>query len=388
MIAYNKTWFDNLQLVKEAKSWLKEKFISPEQYSAIKETYPTHFYHPNVIIRILLFIASLIALGGVTGLLGLMFGGLLDNFFEELAFFYGIASWVFMEMIFIKNNKHFKSGVNEALLYHSLGWTIGGFAGMINNLNIILIFALVLLAFAAIRYVDLICTALAIGVFSYLVFYNLYEAGEITRQIIPFVFIAIFIPVYFVASRSRRKFSLVSWNDNLIILEAAALLIIYAAGNYLVVRELSIEMMGIFLEEGQDIPFAWLFYLLTIAIPIIFLVAGLRKKDIILLRVSVVAIVFSAFTFKYYFSLGHPEVTLTLAGAILLTIAMSLFRYLRTPRNGFTRENIIKEKWADANPQAFIISQTMGGNKLETTGEINEMGGGGISSGGGSSDRF
>src|SRR6187549_826324 len=128
MIAYNPTWLFNLSVVKEAKRWSKQNIISREQYTSIAEAHPTLFYHPNFIIRILLFLATLIALAGVTGLLGLVLLDGIEHFIETVCVFYGISSWIFMEMIFVKKGRHYKSGVNEALLYHSMGWTIGGLA--------------------------------------------------------------------------------------------------------------------------------------------------------------------------------------------------------------------------------------------------------------------
>nr|HPH46284.1 hypothetical protein [Chryseolinea sp.] len=107
----------------------------------------------------------------------------------------------------------------------------------------------------------------------------------------------------------------------------------------------------------------------------------------ILLRVSLIVIAFSVFTFKYYFSLGHPEITLTLAGAILLGITLLLFNYLKTIRHGFTRENHLAEKWGNLNLQAFIVSQTLGGNQTVAN-EPMETGGGGSFGGGGSTDSF
>ena len=44
-----------------------------QQFAAIQETYKTPFYHPNFIIRLTLFVATLLALSGVTGFFGLIF---------------------------------------------------------------------------------------------------------------------------------------------------------------------------------------------------------------------------------------------------------------------------------------------------------------------------
>jgi uncharacterized membrane protein YgcG len=64
-----------------------------------------------------------------------------------------------------------------------------------------------------------------------------------------------------------------------------------------------------------------------------------------------------------------------------------LFNYLKTMRGGFTRENHLAEKWANLNLQAFVISQTLGGNQPGAGSQI-ETGGGGKFGGGGSTDSF
>jgi hypothetical protein len=121
-------------------------------------------------------------------------------------------------------------------------------------------------------------------------------------------------------------------------------------------------------------------------VPIGYLYFGIRNKDIVLLRVSLIAIAFSVFTFKYYFSLGHPAITITLAGIILTGVSLWLMKYLKVIRHGFTRENHLPEKWADMNVEALVISQTMGGNQI--TEDQSSLGGGGDFDGGGATTNF
>jgi hypothetical protein len=388
MIAYNTTWLRNLGIIKEVKSWSAHEIISTKQYAAIKESYPSNFYHPNLIIRILLFIASLVALSGATGLFSLMFSSVIfDGDGAPIMFtIYGVASWVFLELVFIKKKHHYKSGVTEALLYHSAGFVIGGLLGATDfNEHVALVLGLIVSTIAAIRYADMVATVFSVGSFAGLIFLEMYKIGGIAQHLIPFTFLIAFTTGFFILRKFKSDKALVYWENCLILAEVLCLLLVYAAGNYLVVRELSVSMLDIYLLEGQDIPFSLIFYGLTVLIPVMYLFFGIRNKDIILLRVSLLVLAFSVFTFKYYFSLGHPEITLTLAGVIMMGVAMGLFRYLRTPKHGFTRENLLGEKWAGANPEAFVISQTLGGN---TTMEAPQAGGGGHSSGGGSSDAW
>jgi hypothetical protein len=385
--AYNLLWVYNLAVIKEAKRWAKHSFITEDQLMLIDEAYKVPFYHPNIIIRLLLFVAALVALSGVTGLLTLMVIEAGQKVISILCVLYGIGSFVALEKMFIAKN-HFKSGVTEAILYYSCGFIIGGVAGLVDfeSIQLILLVCLLVFTFAAIRYLDLITTALAIASLAAIVFYNCFEAGGIFKQVIPFVFILIFSAIYFTTKKLQRQVKLNAWHYNLLIVETICLLLVYLSGNYLVVRELSVNLMDLSLEEGADIPFAYLFYFFTIIIPLSFLYFGIKRKDIVLLRVSLIVLAFSVFTFKYYYSLGHPEITITVAGIILVGITILLMRYLKIIRAGFTRKNLMASKWGTMNVEALLISQTMGGNQ---PGNITtDTGGGGDSGGGGASTSF
>jgi uncharacterized membrane protein YgcG len=144
--------------------------------------------------------------------------------------------------------------------------------------------------------------------------------------------------------------------------------------------------MGSPLAEGEDIPFAFLFYGLTVFIPVAYLYVGINNKDIVILRTSLFVLAFSVFTFKFYYGFGHPEITLTISGITLLSITLFLFNYLKTIRNGFTREHLVSEKWTSMNAEAFIISQTLGGNQVKVDNSF--QGKGGEFGGGGSSGSF
>ncbi|MBS1490969.1 MAG: hypothetical protein JSS93_10610 [Bacteroidetes bacterium] len=381
---YNSNWLHNLTLVKEANRWQKQGWITHEQFDKISLAYPSSFYHPNLFIRVLLFVATLIALSGLTGLLGLVLMSTGQSIISGLCILYGIISWFVLETIFVRTQHHYKSGVNEALLYHSAGFIMVGIAGLADgNLYLILALSILIFAGAAIRFVDLVSTVLMWGCLGFLIFYSLYKAGEEIRQGVSFVMIIAFSGFYFLIMKIKEKKENEDWENCFIVSEVFCLLTIYAAGNYFVVRELQISMMNLSLQEGEDIPLARLFYFLTVILPLIYLYFGIQKKNIVLIRVSLVVLACAVFTFKYYFSLHHHEITLTIAGIILLGIAGGLFRYLKTPRHGYTAENILSEKGGSTHLSAFLISQTLGGNKAPESAE-----GGGSFGGGGSTDRF
>jgi uncharacterized membrane protein YgcG len=387
--AYNSMWLYNLAVVKETKRWFKHGLIRAEQLTSIREVYPSGFYHPNFIIRILLFVATILALSGITGLFGLMIADSGEKLMLTGCIVYGILSFFVLDIIFISTQKHYKSGVTEALLYHACGFVIVGVAWMgdFDNIFLTLFVCFIVFSFAGFRYLDLLTTLAALICFGGLIFYELALAGEIYKQTIPFVFIAIFTPIYFACRKLKTVPGYSIWINNLIVMEAFCLIVVYAAGNYLVVRELSVSMMNLDLSQGDDIPFAFLFYAFTVSIPLAYLFFGIKEKDVVLLRVSLLALAFSVFTFKYYYGFGHPEISLTVAGIVLTGIALILMNYLKIMRNGYTRENLLTEKWGSANIQAMLISQTMGGNEV-TTVDNDFKGGGGEFGGGGASGEY
>lgn len=386
MIAYNSTWLRNLHVVKSAKQWLYSNLIEKDQFAEISRQHESKFYHPNFIIRILLFVAAAVVLSAITGLLVLAVMDSGEETLSILSILYGIISMVVLDQAFIKKNNHYKSGITEALLYHSVLFIIMGFIDFFEDTpEPYAVLGIILFSFAAYRYLDLISTAGSVLSFALLVFLLLFRMGGVAQQLIPIVIIILFTPLYFLFRNLGTQKRAELWKDCLIVAEGLCLLLVYAAGNYLVVRELSIEMLNLELIEGQDIPLAWVFYLLTVIIPFLYLYFGIRNKDLVLIRVSLIVIAFSVFTFKYYFSTGHHEITFTISGIILLLVSVSLLRWLKTPRNGYTRENILSEKWANSNAQAFIVSQTLG---VDSKSVEQTHYGGGESGGGGANSSF
>jgi len=388
--AYNIDSLNNLTVLRKAKQYWKSGMITKEQWVNIQVAYKSDFFSPNVFIRILLFIATFVALCGVTALLAIPFISIAEDAIFILCIIYGIGSFVLLDLVFVRNLKNHKSGVTEMLLYHSIGFTIGGFIGMSDaNIPFSFMVSLLVLSFAAVRYIDFVTTVAAILTAASYLFYILSEIGGLAEKLIPFAFIVFFLGTYFIAKKSKKKSELYLWKNCLEILEVFSLLFIYMGGNYLIVRELSVQMMNMMVEAGHDIPFAIVFYTLTVLVPVVYIFLGVRNKDVTLIRIGVIALFFTVFTFKYYFSLGHPEITFTIGGLILTGVAIYLLNYLKVIRNGYTREQLIAEKWASLNAEAFIISQTMGGNQHHVhTDQGVEFGGGGGFDGGGAERDF
>lgn len=378
--AFNEDHLSRLLLLKEVKQWYKHHMITSEQWGRIREQYASPLYHPNFAIRLLLILATFLALWGVTGFFFLFLDNTGEKGLSVATIIYGFSSF-FVLNYFITRKLHYKSGVNEALLYQSLGFTLGGLIVLLEtDISPSLLICFIGLAFSAWRYLDLLSTAGATGCLAAFVFMVLHDAGGVFQAIIPFAMMALAGVVYFIIRHLEKDSSRWPWSDVLLVAKALSLVLIYASVNYFVVRELSISMMNLQLEEGEDIPFAGIFYVLTCLVPLVYLWFGIRNRDLVLLRISLLAIAFTVFTFRYYFSIGHPEIILTVAGAILIGISYWLFQYLKVVRGGFTRDALLAEKWSHVNVEAFVFSQTLGGNVAP---EQKFKGGGGEFGGGG-----
>jgi uncharacterized membrane protein YgcG len=178
----------------------------------------------------------------------------------------------------------------------------------------------------------------------------------------------------------------VLWKDNLMIVEVLSILLVYTGGNYFVVREGSILLMNLDIEPGGDIPFAYVFYILTAGIPIGLLIRGIQLRNLNMARLGVLTLALSVLTFRHYYSIAPPEIALTAAGIIVLAVTWLLFNYLKLPRSGYTREKLLHGDWPSSQAMGFIVSQTMGGNTAKTDDSL--KGGGGSFGGGGASGDF
>lgn len=387
MIAYSIQEIQNLAIIKEARRWGKQGVIADDQLTVIQMQYKASLYHPNWMIRVLLFVAGLLALSGVTGIFALMFGDLGAIGLSVLCILYGLGSIIFLEEMFIKRG-HYKSGITEAVLYHSCGFVIGGVAGLsdFDNTNLILITCIGVFALAALRYLDLFTTLASLISLAALLFFLCYDAGGIVRQLIPFVILFVFAAIYLSVKRIQSSNALVFWRNNMVLTEAVSLVMIYLSTNYWVVREASIELLDLSLAEGEEIPFAGIFYSLTVAIPVLYFIAAIKNKDTVMMRVGMLALALSVSTFKYYFIETNLEWILVLTGGLLMVVVIVLMRNLKDIRGGFTSKPLLTRTWESGQLEALVISQTLGGNQSEV--KSTDSGGGGESGGGGASTPF
>jgi uncharacterized membrane protein YgcG len=297
---------------------------------------------------------------------------------------YSASLFVALEFL-IKERKYYKAGMDDALLYMGISLAITGlclFFEPVLDYHIIgyFIISLPFLLTGAIRYTDTLLTFLSFLCALAILFLAL-ESNSFTRTIIPFVCMLFSVAVYRTVRKYKIQQDLRFWANCLVVLEACSLITFYLGGNYFVVKEL-----GESLFPGYSIPFAFIFYVFTAAIPLVYLYAALKNKDRLLLRIGLLLVALSVLTFKYYFSLGHHEVTITIAGAIMVIIAYVSIRILKKNTYGLTyQEDTTEDMPGSANAEALLIAQTFG---PKVTPEKEFEFGGGKFGGGGAGGNF
>lgn len=383
MIAYNQQWLEHLYIQNQARESFKRDCITEEERKQIKIKYPASFYTPNFFIRAGLFLLTGIVLSFSLSLLFLMFLGEIDKAGKILCFISGILNIVVLEY-FIREKRHYRSGIDDALLWGGILFLFGAtnIDTSYSYFTYTIIFFLLTLT-AAVRYADALVAVICYLCFLMAIYYAFENAGTFIKSLLPFLLIIVSFVMYFWMHQKRKskKFSVYFYCFSCI--EITSLLTLYVAGNYFVVRELSNEMFNLHLLPGQAIPYGFVFWIFTIAIPIIYLFVGIQRKDRVLLRAGFILIAATVFTIRYYHAILVAEGAMMLAGSILLIIAWGLTRYLKTPKHGFTSQEDLLANEAKLQVEALVIAQTL---SSQNAGDKTQFGGGSFGGGGASGE--
>lgn len=401
MIAYNKTLLNNLQIERATKRWFAHGLISTEQMAKVMSMYKTEYFKPNIFIKIGLFIFSFFIIGAALGLYSLFTmvilmnnsGNGIEAYSIVTCIIFSTACFFFLEK-FIQWRNWYSNGMDDALLYNGLGFILSiiifSMSHDLDDDDAFLIVCFIYFPFliaAIVRYADRVVT-IAATICLYLIFFLMVmKTGATAKFVMPFAFMILSVILYFGVRKMLTIPSSMYYRKCLKVVKVIALIVFYISGNYFVIRESSSEFFDLHLEAGQDIPMAFVFYVFTAIVPLAYLFFGLKRKDKLLVWVALLLIAASVLTFKYYFSMGHPEVTLTLAGIVMIGLAYSSIKYLATDRHGITfKDDPNEDNFMRSNAEALVIAQSFG-THTQTTDSGVEMGGGQFG-GGGSGNKF
>jgi hypothetical protein len=389
MIAYNHTSLDNLLINEEATLALQHDLISKEEAESIGKKYPVNLYLPNSFIRIGLFLLTAVIVFMCLGFIALTMLSASEIKFGVLFLIFSLGVYAALEFV-VYDKKHFHSGMDDAMIWLSMGFMVTAVNLLVPDLSFfgqsVLIF--VLSSYYTLRFGDVLMSGLSFIAFLGIVFYGVIPLGTIAKNIMPFLLMAISFFVYWVVKKNKNNYRLRHYKYCCTLLEILSLIILYAASNYFVVREVSNSLFALNLKTGESIPGGWVFWILTVLIPFIYIFRGIQKKDIILLRTGLILVAAIVFTIRYYHHVAPLEIAMSIGGLIMIGISYLITKYLTPPKYGFTHAEPNDPQLAGL-PQleSLVVAQTF--HQTATADSDNQFNfGGGSGGGGGASGDF
>ncbi|MDQ6469647.1 hypothetical protein RB619_03245 [Flavobacterium sp. LHD-80] len=388
MIVYDTQILDNEILVDEANTLHKGGFINKEQKKFIKQELPVFRSQDNILVRIGFYLLGCLLYSSICGAISIVGMNAGDSYFKICCYLFAAVGFVGSEIL-AKQNFH-NHGLDDAFILGAIlqtgiaiGITTDGYE------SVIAFFMAIASIVMFLRYLHLLSMLVFCFAVTAFLFFQMFEFGEIGKAILPFttmIFAAIF---YFFTRRLISKLTKSYYYNGLLLANSFCLVLFYLSCNYLVVRELSAELLGTEVKPGTDIPFAFFFYAFTFIVPIIYLVRALKTRDKIMLWISFLAIGFSIYTIRFYYAVLPIEVALTLGGLVLFAIAYFSIKKLKEKESGLTfKPDRINHSDAFLNAEALVAASAFGMKpEIKPQDSPIEFGGGGFS-GGGSGESF
>lgn len=396
--SYSPAWAHAQAVRARASRLQRQGLLSAAQHAAIDAAHPLDYYRPVWPLRLGLFVFTCLAVGLSFGLVALA------TFQAPVAA--GVVAAIgclALAELFIRKQRAYYAGVDNALLYCGLSAAVGTlwyalwdwyalwnttYPSIVPGLNaatpalflgLSLTLALLLLAVA--RYAEPLVTAAAYAT-AVLLLLELLLATLWGLLVLPLALMGFGLAAYALHQRLRARVDAAYYAPALLVLKALALATFYFGGNYLVFRESSASLN--ILATSEQIAVAPFFYVSTAAIPLVYLWWGLRRADRTVLLLGGFTLAFSLFTLRYYRSVLPPEWAATLGGAMLIAATGAALRYLRPQRHGLT--SVPDDEPRFLNLEALIVTETA--NVPAAPGASGFAFGGGESGGGGATGSF
>jgi uncharacterized membrane protein YgcG len=384
MIAYNKTYLQNIRIQEQTETAYAHNLISKVENDTIHSKYQAHFYTPNFFIRIGLFLLTLVIASFSFGLFALIFMSAIESIIEGMTIFFALAIYAALELM-VQRKNHYQSGVDDALLWLSAAMLFAGISFSVNAgalANCVLAF--VISFYATLRFADRVMSIAAYFALLGVAFFTFDQFGGIVKAVLPFILMAASAAIYFGINYFKQQPGLKNYDPCFSIIRIAALLSFYAAGNFYVVKELSSRMYHLPAGNTTPIPFGWLFWAFTFIIPISYIASGIQKKDAIFLRTGMLLIAAIVFTVRYYYAIAPPEVLMVIGGIALLVISYAIPQYLKEQKFGFNNAMTnVENKEEKLQIESLVIAETF---SQQAAAETTKFGGGSFGGGGASSD--
>ena len=362
MTVYNKATLHNLYIYHEVEEACNKHYLSTEIAEVIKKAHPVDLYIPNLFVKIGLAVLTSFICLCVVALLALLLN--INGTPAVFLIFTGACCYAMLEVMTGKK-KHYNSGADNALMVATVILIVTGIMFDYNGVRFELLVSLVtffICLWLAIRFTDSLAAIASIIAFMSFAFYAYVSMGPIALSTFPFLLIIISGLLYYfshkrVVSSPKLIYAKV-WNATSVI----ALLAMYFWGNFYIVNSLTEEILH---SNTKPLSPSWFFWVWTFALPVLYLIKGIKDKDLLLMRAGTLLIGMSILTWRYYYSILTVEAAMLTAGMILMGIGYLFMHYLRSPRYGFVFDNNTVKENKFGNLEAFAIGQMHRTNNAE-----------------------
>lgn len=387
MIAQDKRLLENQFLVAEAHSLYKAKFITEVQFSEIQKAIPTPKKSKNILLRIGFAFLGMLLYASICGFISLLGLRIIDNSFTFFIFVYAAIGFIGAEF-FVRQN-HSEQGLDDSFLIIGQLLLGAGIGTITDGYELPVAFVATIVSLLTyLRYINRASILIFCIASTATIAFGMFELGTLGKAILPFILMLDGLAVYFIGRKLTKNSQFPFYQKGILLVKHFGLILFYFAGNYLVVRELSIKLLGQEIAPNSDIPFAWFFYIFTFIVPIIYLFYGIKRLDRAVLWIGFVTLGLSFYTIDFYFLEVPIEVYLTLGGLLLFAIAYFSIKRLKDKKEGITfQPNRFINSSDFMHTEALILTSQLGLKPETSIDSPMEFGGGGFS-GGGSSGEF
>ena len=384
MTAIDRNLLENYALLTEARRLKKAGFISPERFKEIKLNLEIPKTQERWIVRAGFFLLGILLYLSIHGLLALFVVPISlaidieDNIQMILFALIGLA----LTEVLVRQN-YYRFGLDGAFILLSQIAVFAAVGTLTESAPGVFLAMAIFGCMGCMRYVNVFLAVISVigisGFFASIIIQ--YEI--IPTAFLPFVMFLIAVGLFFASRKMSEDKSLFLYADAILAVRIFAYILGYLSLNYLVVREMSQELMGFRVQPGKDIPLALLFYAATIVIPAAYLVLGIKKRDRALFNVGILAAAFSIFTIRFYHGILPIEIALTIGGILLFGATYFFIRKIRENDTGLTFK---PDRYADSEAlvlaQAAIVNSHSQIRTVSTPESPMTHGGGGFSGGG------
>lgn len=360
---FNEAWVRNKYIKNRIDHWYDDGALSPEVHKNISKAFPIGFKKFSVFAKIGLFIFSWIAISASTSIMGLFIS---TSLFESaygvgiVSLIWGVGLIILLEKLIIKSDMY-RAGTDNLFQYSALSAFALGFStflGFESELWVyFLISGFVSVPFL-IRYGDPFVAFITWICFMAFLFLQV-TSSDVGKMIVPFVLMLVAALSYYLAEKWQSKDKKFYYHTSQQCLKSLSLILLYAAGNYYVVREGNAQLAG--LSDSAEIPFFWLFWFFTVSIPIFYLIWALRTKNRQVLWIGNLVFIAGGFTIRNYYHKMPAEVVLTLVGGVVVILSIFIIWFLRKGKYGLSSSQVKTNSGENAEAILFneIIQQSM-----------------------------